>query len=304
MQQMQRRGASQLTATLYDPHPANERYNFQPIRTMKRFGQMLVRSLTWLRNLQDSAARSDYSDTATEDAATRINVPPLRILYLLACMHKTQRRKHLVQDRIETIERDRALFCFMGRQLNHLHSHAWTLLRFRTVIGIHFTKVSRWFPQIRFEGLRFDDTTVPPTSRQCGRAPSTYVVLQARRVRLHSRCWQLRVRMHPRWTTRHRPADHVSGDDAHARTSSSDRRAGKICTESTTKTHVWPAPSHWRRANRGLGSVLRRRAQRPVDSQSCGLEFNNCESVVRRPMDDSAVGYTRRLGCELVDCHN
>jgi hypothetical protein len=75
--------------------------------------------------------------------ATNTAAPLKPTLHLLACMHRTQRRKCLLQDPIDLVSTDRALFCFMKRQLQRNRSRIRSTLAMRSVQGIFFVKVSR-----------------------------------------------------------------------------------------------------------------------------------------------------------------
>jgi hypothetical protein len=144
-QGMHHRGARNVTASPYDPDSSNERYIFEPIRLIRQIFRNVRGAFGGSEDLSDISTQASRVGIAAMSTTTRINMPPLRVLHLLACVHQTQRRKNLIQDRIDMVETDRELFCFIKRRLKQLHSHARTLLRFRTVTGIHFTKVSSSF---------------------------------------------------------------------------------------------------------------------------------------------------------------
>lgn len=64
----------------------------------------------------------------TRTAATFVNMPPLKVSHLLACIHQTQHRKLLIRDRVEMVMNDRELFYFIQGQLRKLHSQFRTAL--------------------------------------------------------------------------------------------------------------------------------------------------------------------------------
>lgn len=76
--------------------------------------------------------------TTSTSSQTTISQPP--ILHLLACMHHNRFRKVLYQDRIETIDTDRALLCFMRQQYQRHRGHLLRFISLKSVQGIFFIK--------------------------------------------------------------------------------------------------------------------------------------------------------------------
>ena len=140
-ERMQRSGASKVTATTYNPGSPNQQYRFDVARWIRSATKHVADAFMTILDARNSSLQACSSRADVKTAATYINMPSLRVLHLLACMHQTQQRKRLVQERVDAIENDRELFCFIKTQLNSTRNSLWTILNMRTVTGIHFTKV-------------------------------------------------------------------------------------------------------------------------------------------------------------------
>lgn len=137
---MQSTGAGNVTATSYSADSTNQQYTID-------LTSWFCTTASKIRDLiaalwSDRSVQHTRSTAAVNNAAAHINIPPLRIMYLLVCMHRTQGDRRLEQDRIETIGNDKELFYFMQQQLKRLRTSLWAYLRIRTVLAIHFTNVS------------------------------------------------------------------------------------------------------------------------------------------------------------------
>ena len=138
MERMQRRGVTKMTALSYDSEsPSQQHHTFETVQGVRQLTRKIADTLTGI------LPRSSRPRIAAGDAVTQTNLAPLKILHLLACVHRTQRSKYLVQARIEMVEIDREPFYLIRRQLNQLRNLTWSLLHLRTITGIHFTKLSQ-----------------------------------------------------------------------------------------------------------------------------------------------------------------
>jgi hypothetical protein len=141
-QQMERRGASRITTSAYDPESTKQQYIFEPAQAARNITRGITEAFTGHLGRYGIKTQARRSEAVAKSTATHIDMPPLRMLHLLVCVHKTQRRKNLLQDRIESVESDQELFYLIRRQLSHLRSQVWAPLRMRALTGIHFTRVS------------------------------------------------------------------------------------------------------------------------------------------------------------------
>lgn len=92
-----------------------------------------------MHNLQSKPTPSALSDTANNATA-----PNAATLHLLACAHKTQRQKFLLQDPLNSISTDRELFVLMRQQLKRSRTYTRSILAtlsMRGIRGMYFVKV-------------------------------------------------------------------------------------------------------------------------------------------------------------------
>jgi hypothetical protein len=71
-----------------------------------------------------------------------IPMQPQQTLHLMTCMQRGRYRRTVHQDRIDDIPSDKALFCFLRRQLVQHCGRVRKLLTLKDVRGIYFVKVS------------------------------------------------------------------------------------------------------------------------------------------------------------------
>jgi hypothetical protein len=143
---MSRSTGAKIEVTAYSKFLTSQNWSFQ--------------SPAWIRNLasNSSSGRSRASKSAgclpkhnaRSQAPPSIGSRPTAIavstvapstLHLLACAHRTQRRKCLLQDNISNVSTDQALFVFMKQQLQRNRSRIRSFLSMRTVQGMFFVKV-------------------------------------------------------------------------------------------------------------------------------------------------------------------
>jgi hypothetical protein len=72
------------------------------------------------------------------------NGSSLKVLHLMACIHRDSKRKYVKQDRIENVTTDRELLCFMRQKYVDQHRSTLRLLEIKQIKGIYFVKF--WLP--------------------------------------------------------------------------------------------------------------------------------------------------------------
>jgi hypothetical protein len=143
MEQMERSTGSKVTATSYDKGVSKEQYIPGPIIWVRETARNLARAFSKDANCNDMLPRHSGPDITETSPSVNIELPLVRELLLLACMHQSQGGQSLRQDSIGLIENDLQLFCFIREQLSRTRNVRWPSLSLKTVTGIHFTKVSQ-----------------------------------------------------------------------------------------------------------------------------------------------------------------
>jgi hypothetical protein len=155
-EKMSRSTGAKVTVTSYSKRSTNQNWTFKApvwarrIAGVSSFAQARTSNSTGClpqHNFPNHCTPSTSSTPATNAAA------PLKpSLHLLACTHRTQRQKCLSQDPIDSVSTDRALFCFIKRQLHRNRSRIRSILAMRSVQGMFFVKVS-YIPACQQRGL-------------------------------------------------------------------------------------------------------------------------------------------------------
>lgn len=141
VERMRQFTGSKVTATSYTEGVSNQQYTSGIVSWVRAVAKDIVSVFERNSDHSDDASRHQDADTTAEPEAVSIEMPSLPNLLLLACMHKTQGGKGLLQDDIGVIENDRQLFCRIQEQLARLRGPRQTSPPLMTVSGIHFTKV-------------------------------------------------------------------------------------------------------------------------------------------------------------------
>ncbi len=146
-EKMSRSTGAKVTVTSYSTTSTNQNWTFKaPVwarRIASVFSSAQARTSTSTVCLPQHNVPNNGTPLTSSTLATNAAAPLKPTLHLLACMHRTQRRKCLLQDPIDFVSTDRALFCFMKRQLQRNRSRIRSTLAMRSVQGIFFVKVSR-----------------------------------------------------------------------------------------------------------------------------------------------------------------
>lgn len=143
VERLQQSSSSKVTATSYSEDTANQQYAGWLMNWVRAVTRKITNVLEQDREFCDDSTQQAGSDTITRSDAVSIEMPPLRRLLLLACMHKLQGGKGLLQESIETIENDRHSFNFIRSQLRGVRGRPRAFFQSKVVTGIHFTKVSQ-----------------------------------------------------------------------------------------------------------------------------------------------------------------
>jgi hypothetical protein len=142
---MSRSTGAKVTVLSYNKSSTNQKWTLraptwlQKLHDISMFGQVRASSST--RSLPRHNVHDQCSSSTSSMPAPNAVAPSKPTLHLLACTHRTQRRKCLLQDPIDCVATDRALFCFMKQQLRRSRSRIRSLLSMRSVQGMFFVKV-------------------------------------------------------------------------------------------------------------------------------------------------------------------
>jgi hypothetical protein len=145
-EKMSRSTGAKVTVTSYSKTSTNQNWFFKaPVWARKLAGgssSARARTSDSAGCLPQHNAPNQYRPSTSSMPATNPSAPWKPTLHLLACLHQTQRRKCLLQSPIDSVSTDRALFCFMKRQLQLNRNRIRSILAMRSVQGMFFVKVS------------------------------------------------------------------------------------------------------------------------------------------------------------------
>jgi hypothetical protein len=194
-EKMSRSTSAKFAVTSYSKASTNQSWTFKApvwarqIAGVSSFAQARTSNSTGCLPQHNVPSHGTPLTSATP--ATNAAAPLKPTLHLLACTHRTHRRKCLLQDPIDSVSTDRALFSFMKRQLQHNRSRIRSILAMRSLQGMFFVKVSHnpayqqrsstntssafvWATLLKFE------TTIPVVPQRIQARASVY--LQHRRL--------------------------------------------------------------------------------------------------------------------------
>jgi hypothetical protein len=138
---------AKVTVTSYSKTSTNQDWNFKaPVwarRIANVFSPAQARTSNPTGCLPQHNVPNNGIPSTSSTPETNAAAPLKPTLHLLACMHRNQRQKCLLQDPIDFVSTDRALFGFMKRQLQRNRSCIQSTLAMRSIQGIFFVKVSR-----------------------------------------------------------------------------------------------------------------------------------------------------------------
>jgi hypothetical protein len=155
---MERSTSSKVVATVYNQGAFSQRYTFKAPSwiqaTMRRISTVAgsVKASTGLPQHRSS----DHTSTCA--SSTTYTAQPLQSLHLMACVQRGRYRKTVHQDRIDDISTDRALFCFMQKQLERHRGRIRKIFSLKCVQGMYFVKVGIYpIPKVAItdDGLKF-----------------------------------------------------------------------------------------------------------------------------------------------------
>ncbi|KAF3045537.1 hypothetical protein E8E12_009384 [Didymella heteroderae] len=144
IEQMNRSTGAKVTVTSYSKTSGNQNWVLKTPRMVRRLTGSLTSGRAGASNPQGCLPQHNESSQpvpSTGTAATGTTTAQVTsTLHLLACAHRTQRRKWFLQNPIDTIFTDRALFCFMRQQLERNRSLIRSILTMTSVQGMFFVK--------------------------------------------------------------------------------------------------------------------------------------------------------------------
>lgn len=140
---MTRSTGAKVTISSYNTASANNGWSFRAPMWIRQLTNLWSTSRTGTSRFTGSLPHHNASNQSS-NATSTVNtpIPPGSELFLLACAHKSQRQKHLLQDTINSVSTDQVLFLFLKQQLKRNQSRIRSLLSMRSVQGMYFVKVS------------------------------------------------------------------------------------------------------------------------------------------------------------------
>lgn len=142
---MSRSTGAKVTVVPYDSTSTNQNWTLKTPSWITKLTSTSVsnqsRSTTPIGCLPQHNVPMQFPPSTSLISTSNATVPSKPTIHLLACTHRTQRRKCLLQDPIDPVSTDRALFCFMKQQLQRSRSRIRSLLSMRSVQGMFFVKV-------------------------------------------------------------------------------------------------------------------------------------------------------------------
>ncbi|KAJ6266445.1 hypothetical protein PSV08DRAFT_230177 [Bipolaris maydis] len=141
---MSRSTGANITTTSYSKTSTNQNWNFKLPNWVRRFTITSSSAKAAAPNsgggLPQYNARNHSAPSTSSAPTTNTPTNSNARLHLLACAHRNERRKCLLQDPINSVSTDRALFCFMKQQIRRNHSRFRNILTMRSIQGMFFVK--------------------------------------------------------------------------------------------------------------------------------------------------------------------
>jgi hypothetical protein len=145
VEHMHRSTGAKVAVTSYSKTSTNQNWVFRAPKMVRRLTSNLSGKKAGTSDsekcLPQHNRASQPAPSTRSETTTNVAAPPSSSLHLLACSHLTQRRKCLLQDPIDAVSTDRALFCFMKQQLQRNRSRIRSVFTMRSVQGMFFVKV-------------------------------------------------------------------------------------------------------------------------------------------------------------------
>ncbi|XP_014557166.1 hypothetical protein COCVIDRAFT_69160, partial [Bipolaris victoriae FI3] len=140
---MSRSTGASITVASYSKTSKNQNWNFKfPAWARRGTGTSSAKATTPNSGggLPQYNAPHRSAPLTSSAPATNTSTNSTPRLHLLACAHRTERRKCLLQDPIDSVSTDRALFCFMKQQIRCNNSRFRSILAMRSIQGMFFVK--------------------------------------------------------------------------------------------------------------------------------------------------------------------
>ncbi|KAF3035625.1 hypothetical protein E8E11_004888 [Didymella keratinophila] len=142
VEQMHRSTGAKVAVTSYSKTFTNQNWVFRVPRMVRRLTSNLSSKKAGTSDSEECLPQHNGASQAAPStgATTNVTAPPSSSLHLLACFHLTQRRKCLLQDHVDAVSTDQALFSFIKQQLQRNRSRIRSIFTMRSVQGMFFVK--------------------------------------------------------------------------------------------------------------------------------------------------------------------
>ena len=137
-------GDVKITVAPYHSSIAAQRYTVNVSTWFRRAGNALRATFRWRNSNLPSLVQHNASNITTAANTTNSGVPmqQLNTVHLMCCVYRTRDDPTLLQIDIRDIATDQALFQLLKTRILQRHSRLYRTVSCRSIVGIHFTKVS------------------------------------------------------------------------------------------------------------------------------------------------------------------
>jgi hypothetical protein len=140
-EQIIRAMGTKTTVSSYSSQGLTQRYTFQFPRWLQDAYRKATYGFEW--QYQSTTLPKHSTGTATSSSTIQnAGAPQQDTLHLMSSVHRNLDHIVLLQDSLETIKTDRALFSFLKKRLSRRRNPLSRVLSCRSIEGIFFTKVS------------------------------------------------------------------------------------------------------------------------------------------------------------------
>lgn len=142
VERMQRTMGVKVIVTSYGNGTSNQTYRFKFPAWMRGTSQKVSAALGHSTKSSPCLPQHTLPNTQATNAPANVPPPPQETLHLMACMQRGRYRRTVVQEPIQDIVTDRALFSLMRSQLARHRGHVRKFFSLKCVQGLYFVKVS------------------------------------------------------------------------------------------------------------------------------------------------------------------
>ena len=138
---------AKITVAPYHPGIAAQRYITRLSTWLHHTGNALLQISRWRSPNPPGLVQYNPSHAANTTSPTNPGTPlqQLDTVHLMSCVHRTRDDPILLQIDVRGIATDRALFQLLKTQVLQRHNRLYRTVSCRSIVGIHFTKVSDQF---------------------------------------------------------------------------------------------------------------------------------------------------------------